>query len=312
VKNPLLLGSLWIALASLLAGLVLRGPADEASESANEEASDFLRFTEGKKGEGQLETAIVSYSGEDGVVVDLIAAVHVADAAYYRDLQKRFERYDSLLYEMIKPEGVQPTAGASGGLLSFFQRGLKDTLGLEFQLDAVDYGKENFVHADLDPATFSRLQQQKGESIFTLLLKAMEKSLELQQSREKKPLGLIEILALFTSPDRQSSLKLFLAGELEDMEKILAGMEEGTEGGSVIVAERNKVVMAALRAGLKAGKKKFGVFYGGGHMPDLEQRIQTQLGVQKRKQEWVTAWDIKTKTEAKESGTGTGTGTESG
>lgn len=308
MKKTTLLGSLLITGASLLltglvvSGLVLSGEADDAT--------DFLRFTEGKKGEGKLETAIVTYRGKDGVEVDLISAVHVADGVYYRSLQKRFEKYDSLLYEMIKPAGVQPTAGGSGGLLSFFQRGLKDTLGLEFQLDSVDYKKGNFVHADLDPTTFSRLQQEKGESIVTLLFKAMEKSIELQQSRDKKPLGLLELLALFTSEDRQSSLKLFLARELEDMEKILAGIEEGTEGGSVIVAERNKVVIAALRASLKEGKKTFGVFYGGGHMPDLEQRLRKELSLEKTKQEWVTAWDIKTKTEAKESGSGSGKNTE--
>ena len=289
----LIVGASFLLLAgSVLSGWVFSGEADEAT--------DFLRFTEGKKGEGKLQTAIVTYTGKDGIEVDLISAVHVADGAYYRSLQKRFEKYESLLYELIKPEGVQPTAGGSGGLLSFFQRGLKDTLGLEFQLDAVDYTKDNFVHADLDPTTFARLQKEKGESLFSLLLKAMEKNIELQQSEKKEPLGLLELLALFTSEDRQSALKLFLARELENMEKVLAGIEEGTEGGSVIVVERNKVVMTALRAGLKEGKKKFGVFYGGGHMPDLEQRLYEELGFEKKKEEWVTAWDIKTKPPAAE------------
>lgn len=289
----LIVGASFLLLAgSVLSGWVFSGEADEAT--------DFLRFTEGKKGEGKLQTAIVTYTGKDGVEVDLISAVHVADGAYYRSLQKRFEKYESLLYELIKPKGVQPTAGGSGGLLSFFQRGLKDTLGLEFQLDAVDYTKDNFVHADLDPTTFSRLQKEKGESLFSLLLKAMEKSIELQRSEKREPLGLLELLALFTSEDRQSALKLFLARELENMEKVLAGFEEGTEGGSVIVVERNKVVMTALRAGLKEGKKKFGVFYGGGHMPDLEQRLHEELGFEKKKEEWVTAWDIKTKPPAEE------------
>ena len=38
----------------------------------------------------------------------------------------------------------------TGSAVSGFQRLLKNILGLEFQLDAVDYSAKNFVHADLD------------------------------------------------------------------------------------------------------------------------------------------------------------------
>ncbi len=260
--------------------------------------TDFVRFVEGEKGEGKLETAIVTYSGEGGVEVDLIAAVHVADAEYYRGLQRRFERYDRLLYEMVKPKDADPAAKEKGkpdNLLSFFQRGLKGVLGLEFQLDAVDYSKRNFVHADLDPETFFRLQKEKGESILGLLWKSMLKDFERQSKGEKQPIGLLELVAAFTSRDSERKLKLLFARELEDMEKLLAGFEEGTDGGSVIVAERNKVVVKALRDGMAAGKKKLGVFYGGGHMPDLEKRLAGELGLKKSKEAWVTAWDIRRK-----------------
>jgi len=38
--------------------------------------------------------------------VHLLAAVHVADSQYYKDMGKTFEKYDALLYEMVKPKDV--------------------------------------------------------------------------------------------------------------------------------------------------------------------------------------------------------------
>ena len=65
----------------------------------------------------------------------------MADGAYYKGLEERFESYESLLYEMIKPREANPALkGRSDNLLSLFQRSLKNVLELEFQLDANDDG----------------------------------------------------------------------------------------------------------------------------------------------------------------------------
>jgi hypothetical protein len=271
---------------------------------AEDEPTDFVRFVEGEPGEGKLETALVTYTGPKGVEVDLIAAVHVADKAYYAGLEKRFEGYDSLLYEMIKPADAEPKPGESaGGLLGFFQRGLKDVLGLEFQLDAIDYRKKNFVHADLDPETFFRLQSEKGESIVGFLFRTMLKDFERQMRGEvKHRAGMIEILAAFSSKDSSRRLKLLFARELEDMEALLVGLDsEKPEDESVILAERNKAALKALSEALEKGKKKVGIFYGGAHMPDMERRLRRDFGLKKSKIEWLTAWEIRRKESKPES-----------
>src|SRR5688572_28980855 len=98
MKVRLLLPRCLLALAAcalVASSIPLAGPGEE-------EKTDFIRFVEGEKGEGKLETAIVTYSGPGGVEVDLISAVHVADGRYYKKLEKRFTLYDALLYEMIK------------------------------------------------------------------------------------------------------------------------------------------------------------------------------------------------------------------
>jgi hypothetical protein len=270
-----------------------------------EAPADFLRFQEGKQGEGRFETAIVRYGGKDGIEVDLIAAVHIADASYYQELQKRFAAYDVLLYEMIKPANAEPVPGArADNLLTVFQRFLKDSLDLQFQLDALDYKKPNFVHADLDPETFFKLQREKGENMLSLFLRLLSRQFELEaKGQAGKSFTLMDLILAFSSRDRARSLKLLMARELEHAELLMAGFDDEGDGkGSVIVGERNKVAMKRLRSALKEGKKKIGIFYGGAHMPDFERRLRQEVGLQKTRIEWVTAWDIKKKEAAGTSG----------
>jgi hypothetical protein len=294
MRSPDVLKSTFLATAFSAAAV---GALLLSAGGAEGEPSDYVRFVEGEPGEGKLETALVTYEGPKDVKVDLIAAVHVADKAYYDGLQKRFEEYDALLYEMIKPEGVETEPGEATGILSFFQRGLKNALGLEFQLDAIDYRKKNFVHADLDPETFFRLQSERGESIVGFMFKVMLKDLERQMRGDvKHRAGMIELLAAFSSKDSSRRLKLLFARELEDMEAMLAGIESGKPGEeSVILAERNKAALKALREGLDKGKKKVGIFYGGAHMPDMEKRLERDFGLKKTKVEWLPAWEIRRK-----------------
>ena len=57
------------------------------------------------------------------VVVDLIGAVHVGEKAYYEALNKQFEDYDAVLYELVAPEGTRVPKGAKpGGIRSRFCR----------------------------------------------------------------------------------------------------------------------------------------------------------------------------------------------
>jgi hypothetical protein len=224
--------------------------------------------------------------------------VHVADRVYYQRLQKRFESYDALLYELVKPKHVQPTPQNTqgGGMLSFFQRKLKTVLDLDFQLDAIRYTEPNFVHADLDVEAFTKLSQDRGENILVLMLRSMaeHQRKQRQKGREKQdpPLGLAHLVAAFLSKDRSRLLKHLLARQLHQVEEALAGLSEGK--GSVLVTERNKRCIQVLRKRLASGDKKLGIFYGAAHMPDMEKRLG-ELGFQKLEEHWVTAWDIKKK-----------------
>jgi len=271
-------------------------PADDkavkADRALDTEPAQWMRFSEDGKGNGKLEVGIGTYKNDAGVTVHLVGAVHVGDRKYYQDLDKTFETYDALLYEMVKPKGAgAPARGqkaGGGGMVSMFQRLLKDVLELDYQLDGIDYSKKNFVHADLDAEDFERLQEERGESIFGLMLQQMIRDLAKGvdgKGAQNQP-SLIEIIDAFNAEDRGKRLKLIMGRSFGDMEAQIAGFQ-----GTVLVTERNKKALAVLKEAIRAGKKNIGVFYGAAHMPDMEMRLAL-MGFKRTGMEYKVAWDI--------------------
>ena len=274
---------------SLLAFVQQPSRAEQAAAAPNAEKEKFLRFVEDDDGGGRLEAAIVTYENDKGARVHLVSAVHVGERKYFTDLAKTFEGYDALLYEMVKPrDAAVPGPGVqSDSMVSTFQRLLKDLLELEFQLDAIDYRAKNFVHADLTAEEFVQLQEERGESILSLMLRAM--MAEMQKPQQAPEISLPELLVAFTSPDRARHFKMILGRQFEDMEQKVAGLEG--PNGSVLVTERNKAAIRILKETVAKGKKNVGLFYGAAHMPDLSKRL-AEAGFKPVKTEWRVAWDM--------------------
>jgi hypothetical protein len=281
---------------SLLTPVVRAADADSdaAKPAGADAATKFIRFTEDGKGGGTLDAAIVTYRDKQGRRVDLLSAFHVGEAAYYADLSKAFTQYDALLYELVKPKdaaapkpGMKRTATAVGGV----QRLLKDTLELEFQLDAIDYSPKNFVHADLDYETFEEKQAERGESMFTLMMRSMMAEMNRQAAGAGgRPITLIDLLVAMTSPDSARQYKLLLARQFEDIDAQMAGLE-GPDG-SVILTERNKAAVKVLKEQLVAGKKNLGIFYGAAHMTGIEQTLTAEMGFKREAVRYLVAWDM--------------------
>ncbi len=262
------------------------------SSQAAEGSAEYIRFVPQGSDAGRLESAIATFEKSGGFQVHLVAAIHIADRGYYEKLQSLFESYEALLYEMVKPAGAEPRPGERGSsLIGMFQRGLKDVLGLEFQLDVIDYRKPNFIHADMDAATFDRLQRERGENLFSLMLRVIAEDLKRQAEGDTSgQITAVDLLTVFLSRDRARALKLLLGRQFQDIEARVAGFEG--ENGSVILTERNKVAFEVLKKTLEGGKKQIGIFYGGAHMPDLEKRLTEELGFKKKGIRWLVAWDM--------------------
>lgn len=283
--------------ATLLLVLLAGG----AREAPTARESKFIRYVRSGDDGGRLETSIVSYRNADGAVVDLVGAVHIADLEYFEHLNELFRGYDAVLYEMVKPRGMDvPSRRDAGdetprGRLSWvamFQRFLKDTLKLRYQLDEIDYERPNFVHADLDAESFFELQDARGESFTKLMMRAMLKEMSGGGSSGRIPEATMgEIITALRSPDRARLLKIALAKQFEQMEDLLAGIE-GPKG-SVILSERNKVAMKVVADRIAAGDRRIAVFYGAGHLKGMDRLLTEEMGfTQIGAPKWLVAWDM--------------------
>lgn len=282
-----------VALSALLVASAACGSKGEPRPDASH-ASVFLRFVESGPFGGRLQTAVVSYRNPEGIRVDLVAAVHLADPAYYRTLQGLFSIYDAVLYELVAPEGTRPNREAkSDNLVSRFQRGLCASLGLAFQLEAVDYHRPNFVHADLSPGRLARVWRERGESVFSVVLKVFRAQLAGMGKDAEGPLDPAEVLEALRDPRWKARLKFFVARELARQVGFLADLDgDKGEDPFILTGERNKAVIEVLEREIDAGKRRIAVFYGAGHMEDMERRIVNAFGFRKYAREWITAWEI--------------------
>lgn len=271
-------------------------PTADADAKVDAEVADeaYLRLTRNEDGSGGLETANATFvRATDGVRVDLLSVVHIADEDYYAKFNEAFTGYDSVLFELVGDPGdlrQHLQAGDSrGGLsLSGLQGGLGRALDLAFQMDGVDYSAENLVHADMSAARFRERQRERGEGFLQLYLKAVRASMSNPRAAQTS-FGLLDLAEAVISEDRPNRLKWLMAGEMGNAEDIL-GLLEGEEG-SVIIAERNVVAMDVLDQRIADGDRKLAIFYGAGHMADFEERL-VALGFELVGKEWWTAWKL--------------------
>ena len=282
------------------------------------ELTQFLRVT--KDGAGKplaMQTAITRYRPEKGdLVVDLVGAVHIGEAAYYKTLNDQFEHYDVVLYELVAPQGTRVPAGGkkqSGvpqsplDLVGFMQKQAQSVLGLESQLAKVDYQKKNFTHADLSPTEMSEKMAERGDTPLTLGLTAFAEMMRNQNKAaaqaakraelgeaagEQAENGITELtpenmMDLLNDPLK---LKLMMANQFTQSGVMEVGL--GASLNQVIVTDRNEAAMKVLQKEIVNGKKKIAIFYGAAHMPDFEKRLAEDFGLTNTKQIWIDAWDL--------------------
>jgi hypothetical protein len=284
---------------SCISWFLLFGTAALAAEPpAKPEKDRFLRLTrDAAQTPVTLETSIVSLAAGNGPKnsprVDLIAAVHIGDKAYYAELNRLFRSYDAVLYELIASEKLKaPAPGAirPTSALSMVQTAMTQMLSLQFQLDGIDYRPKNMVHADMSPEQFSQTMRRRGESFWTIVLRMMTYSMTRSDGAGVSD---VDLLAALFDTNRSLALKRAMAEEFRDMEGSINAVEGPT--GSTLISERNKVALGVLRKQIAAGSRRIAIFYGAGHMPDFEKRIGKELGLAPVATRWLMAWNMKDK-----------------
>ena len=277
-------------------------PDQEESDSTSmsEQMLHFLRVRRNAEGSPlAMETSVTRYIKEldDGekVYVDLIGVVHIGEQGYYEKLNDVFEKYDALLYELVAPEGTRIPRGGrqetGGNPLAMLQNGMKDMLDLQFQLDHIDYTKNNFVHADMTPEEFVESMKQNDESFLKMAFKAIGQGLAMQH--QDSGMSDADLMMAMFSKNPTLSMRRLMAEQMQDIDSGMV-IFQGKDG-STIINHRNEKAFRILDREIEAGKRRIGVFYGAGHLPDMEDLLMDDRGMQRAGQFWLEAWDLRKK-----------------
>ena len=268
----------------------------EDSDATDESDPQYLRLDRDESGKKRaMQTAIVRFTGQpgtryDGAIVDLVGVVHIGEKPYYEELNYRLSKYDSVLYELVAPDGtrIRPEdLKERRSLLASVQTGMKDMLGLEYQLELIDYMAENFRHADMSPEEFSKDLERRGDSVWKMVARMMGAGIA-SQSKTGGDMGLI--LALMKSgSERENAMKNAMAGQLIDMEAVTTGINDAN-GENTLIKGRNAKAFKVLKEELDAGKEELAVFYGAGHLSDMAERLERDFGMKAGETTWLDAW----------------------
>ena len=278
---------------------VANGPPDarqRPTEDARTVAERYVRLRVDDEQRPQaLQTAIVRYQGLPGTayagrIVDLVGVVHIGEADYYRELDRRLAEYERVLYELVAPDGTRfkpEDLKDRGSIIGSLQTGMRDMLNLEYQLEKIDYMAENFRHADMSPEEFAEDFRRRGDSVWKMFARMMGAGLA-TQARSGGDAGLL--LAMF-SRDRPMRMKQSMARQLIDMDAVTAGMDDA-DGENTLIKGRNAKALRILREELDAGRNHVALFYGAGHLPDMAVQLERDFEMEEKRTQWLDAWDL--------------------
>jgi len=308
----LLLGSARWGLAIAGLTLALSGPSQAIPATPPPE---FVRVSrDSSQKPVSFQTSISRYATSSGnLTIDLVAVVHFAEHQYYADVNHLLEGYDAVLYEMVGPDDPSdPRAlgrsirrhqilkshhpeAAPENPLSDIQSSLAHLLGLEFQLDDLNYACKNFVHADITPNELFRSVSQRGESLQQIMVRSFKSSLEEPDENDEDidELNLVGISMQGPTQHDRIAMRRILSKSFKDLKKMNEVLEG--PGGSTLLTVRNKRVSDVLARVLKspAKKKHVAILYGAAHMPGIEEALTQRFGLALKSRKWLNAWDLR-------------------
>ena len=292
-----------------------RGAEKSSSSEGPRQPEPYLRITRSNSNVVQLQVAVRKFvpARRSGPAIWLTGASHIGDSNYFAALQKHLDEQALVLFEGIsdfhhKGESARPAAidsephGAgetnAAAEESSLQLSLARSLGLDFQLQAIDYRRPHFRNSDLSMQQLQRLMADsqsgggKTSEQFQRLMQIMDESTFLGG------LAKVVVSVLGSSPKLQAITRLALIETIGQIKGDISQMKglppEMTGLLKVLIQSRNQAVVDDLKAELK-GKNRprtISVLYGAGHMDDLEQRLRAQLKYRPVEQFWLTAFSV--------------------
>jgi hypothetical protein len=182
----------------------------------------------------------------------------------------------------------RPLAPAEKGEIDGIQVQMANALGLHFQLQEMSEDGENWRNADMSTSQIEKRVAALGGDASALFDQLGGTGLPAQL------IGMVlRIVEAF--PGAQARAKMMLMDMLAQSEVLEIGMP-GPDGQAlmqVIIDERNQVIVdrlfEALPEAAENGWDTIGIIYGAGHMPDLLERLDDQVGYEVVSGDWNTA-----------------------
>jgi hypothetical protein len=300
----------------LLAFLALSGCTTPGGRQAAgpSPSGPFMRIARPDTDTVRLEIALREFVPRHGKgpVLWLVGVSHLGDTNYYAALQRHLDAQSLVLFEGVDNEdhdlkrklSARPADGQPVTERASLQTTFARSLGLAFQMDAIDYDRPQFRNSDLTIEQLYALMQ-RGRTVVTnagdgaggpnpldqlisvmdgssFLGAAIQTGLRIIGSSAKLQamtrLALIETLGQFD-------------GNVSEMKAVPPELKELVV---VLIEERNKHVVRDVKAALQttSHRKSVAVFYGAGHMTDLERRLVTELGYRSKRDIWLPAFSV--------------------
>ncbi len=313
-------------LLGLFAGVALAGcgtqrSADHAPHPQPLPPAPYTRVARPDTNTVQLQIALRKFvpARHRGPAIWLAGTMHVGEPDYYRAVQSFLDAQTVVLYEGVNTgahknhvpngsaavaEAPPPAAQTKTNVGFSMQSALADSLGLVFQLDAIDYDRTNFLNSDLSIAQIQRLMangtnghpsspgQAQGNATFDALLQVMDGSsllgslfkVGMQFIGGNAKLQAITKLTLIEAVGRLKGDFSTLRGLPPDLKQMI----------QVLIEARNENVIADLKTELKTVPRSgsVAIFYGTGHMEDMEKRVTGELHYRPADEIWLTAFSV--------------------
>jgi hypothetical protein len=267
----------------------------------------------------RLQTAVREFVPDrsQGPCVWLAGVSHVGEPHYYAAMQRFLDARTLVLYEGIggaaahtSGQAQQPSSPASADNeehppranddYGSLQTAMASSLGLVFQLDAIDYSRPNFRNSDLSlealrdllanaPADPDNAGAAQG---FETLLQAMQGG-TFMNTILRLSLGVLGATQKLQALGRLAMIQVL--GQIQGDPSQLHGLPPQMKDLlSVLLKKRNDKVFHDLKANLRelGSHDSIAVFFGTGHMPDLERRLRAELHYRPGRQIWLTAFSV--------------------
>ncbi len=332
MRNLIFNRALGVALVFALAGCSTRAAKQPASMPSNagltatnaSAPQPYMRIARPDTNTVQLQIAARRFVPvrHRGPALWLVGTSHVGELAYYHALQNLLDAQTVVLYEGVNadahprhvgkpgapprdPPAPAPPRPTGTNQNPGMQDVLASSLGLVFQLNAINYDRTNFLNSDLsilqlqrimigDPNAVPAGPGEKGRSNHSLdaLLQIMDGS---------SFLGAIFKMGLQfigSNPQLQAITKLTFIETLGRLKGDFSGMRglppDMKQLLIVLIQSRNQNVIEDIKTemGVVPRNGSIAVFYGTGHMDDMERRVVHDLNYRPVGDTWFTAFSV--------------------